>query len=86
MSTQQKEPLDSRDDSFSFENFPGIKPLMTENELAEHLDCTRNTTAGWRKRGTGPEYIRLPSGEIRYIKVGQWLASRANSASDPFTA
>lgn len=87
MSTHQTAALDSPATSPSyFENLPGLKPMMTENELAKLVGGTRNTTAGWRKRGEGPDYIRLPSGEYRYFNVGKWLASKANPGNDSITA
>lgn len=43
--------------------------LMTPDAVARVFGVTRQTLGNWRKQGKGPEYIRLPSGIIRYRRA-----------------
>jgi hypothetical protein len=47
-------------------------------QLAAYLQVSEDTLETWRRRGGGPEYLKLKSGRIRYEgqAVLQWLASR----------
>lgn len=47
--------------------------LITSAELAKHWRMTRQGLHAMRKRGAGPAYIRLPSGEVRY-RLSELLA------------
>lgn len=43
--------------------------LMTPDAVARVFGVTRQTLGNWRKQNKGPEYIRLPSGYIRYRRA-----------------
>jgi len=54
--------------------------LMTTQELADHLteaglQTSARTLEDWRRKGTGPDYVRV-GGRVRYrpSAVRQWLA------------
>jgi predicted DNA-binding transcriptional regulator AlpA len=58
--------------------------LLTPKELAAKLKVHPDTLERWRRAGSGPDFIPLTSGGIRYdpAVVKQWLARRTctNSA------
>ncbi len=43
--------------------------LLSSEAVARMLGITRQTLGNWRKQGKGPEFIRLPSGYIRYRRA-----------------
>ena len=43
-----------------------VKPFLTGKELAKLCRVKLRTVEGWRRRGQGPEYVKLPTGQIRY--------------------
>jgi len=40
--------------------------LLTMAEVLELLGVTRSSFDKWRRRGAGPETIRLPNGQLRF--------------------
>ena len=52
------------------------KQLMTEEELAGLLNCSRATLARWRCYGGGPPFIKVGERAVRYRlqEVEAWLA------------
>ena len=60
-----------------------MTPLLTCREAAVYLSVTIATLRRWRRNGTGPEYIRLPSpkpgmGHVRYVQadIDAWMQER----------
>lgn len=43
--------------------------LLNPDAVARMLGVTRQTLGNWRKQNKGPDYIRLPSGYIRYRRA-----------------
>jgi predicted site-specific integrase-resolvase len=48
---------------------PDARPLLTEQELADHLQVSVKTLQDWRYRSTGPEVTRVGR-RVRY----RWTA------------
>lgn len=40
--------------------------FLQTKELARLCRVSLRTVEGWRKRRTGPQYVKLPTGQIRY--------------------
>jgi predicted site-specific integrase-resolvase len=60
--------------------------LLPPADAAEMLGVSERTLEGWRRRGTGPRYVVLPSRRVRYADtdIMLWLAARQRrSTSDP---
>ena len=57
--------------------------LMTWREVAEWLRVSKNTLELWRRGGTGPAWLRLDSGRIRYRRadVQAWLDALAKATN-----
>lgn len=47
---------------------PGDGDLLTPRQAAEYLRVKIRTLQAWRHAGNGPEFIRLPTGHVRYEK------------------
>ena len=45
---------------------PKTPELLLPAEAAERLRVTEYTLRRWRSEGLGPEYIKTPTGTIRY--------------------
>lgn len=59
--------------------------LVTIDEAAAYLGCTRRTLYTWRSRGRGPRGIRLHHGGVRY-RVSDLLSwVEAQAAESPST-
>jgi excisionase family DNA binding protein len=52
--------------------------MLSRVELAEALNVSARTVDRWIRDGTGPPYVRLPRGRLRWRwgDVKQWLAER----------
>lgn len=55
--------------------------LLTQEEFAALARVNPQTPAQWRKRGTGPKWLKLgdgPTSPIRYKRsdIREWLATR----------
>jgi hypothetical protein len=52
------------------------EPLYKTKEAAKLLKFSYKTFEAWRAKGTGPEYITLPNGHIRYTRkqLADWIA------------
>ena len=48
---------------------------LTTKEAARILSFSHKTLEAWRTTGTGPEYLRLENGHIRYKReaLDEWL-------------
>lgn len=60
--------------------------LLTWREVAEWLRVSKNTLELWRRFKTGPAFIRLDSGHVRYRRadVQAWLDALAKATkSEP---
>ena len=60
-------------------------PLLTETELGALLQIPQKTLQRWRWIGKGPQFVKLPSGAVRYepAAVEKLIAaSRRRSTSD----
>jgi excisionase family DNA binding protein len=53
---------------------PATVPLLSVQELADYLKVSVQTVYGWRKRGTGPQGVRV-GGHVRYLMsdVMDWI-------------
>lgn len=53
-------------------------PLLNQAELAQALRVSIATARRWRKRRTGPAWVCLPTGQVRYRKsaVDAFLIAR----------
>lgn len=51
---------------------------LTPTELAERLGLAKSTLANWRCAGTGPAYVRVAGGVVRYptVEVAAWMAAQ----------
>lgn len=49
--------------------------MLTTKQLAEQLKVDRKTVERWRKKGTGPKWIKLSDQVVRYDEkdVQEWL-------------
>ena len=43
--------------------------LLKPGEVAERLNVSLQTLWRWRKAGTGPLYVKLQSGSVRYLPL-----------------
>ena len=64
--------IDARDEA------PRNNDFWTEEEFGRMLSVSRSTLRRWRKRGTGPKFIRESAQTIVYLKksVLAWLKRR----------
>jgi|GEM_PF-2058933 len=44
----------------------GLPLFLTTKGLAELLHSSPRTVEDWRRKKRGPDYIKLPTGQIRY--------------------
>lgn len=58
------------------------KVLLQESQVAEFLGVAVSTVRNWRVHGRGPDYIRLPSGSVRYRPddLERWVTSGQRKA------
>ena len=42
------------------------EPLLTTQQVADHMGKQKKTLENWRYKNLGPEYIKLVNGSIRY--------------------
>lgn len=45
---------------------PDFDRLLSAGDVADRLDVSTHTLAGWRRRGVGPDYVKFHGGTIRY--------------------
>lgn len=66
-------------------NAKGTKmdPLDTPGEVAEYVKVDEQTLANWRWLGTGPRFIKVNGGRIRYRRsdVETWLDQHASGGA-----
>lgn len=62
-----------------------LPPHSTTDDLASFLNVSRRTLEWWRREGTGPGYVRMPNGQIRYpsSRVLDWLDEHARVEIEP---
>jgi len=55
--------------------------LITANLVSRMLAIPEETLSKWRQVGTGPAYVRLPNGRIRYdiAVVNTWIDTLRSS-------
>ena len=46
--------------------------FLTTKEIAELCRVSVRTVESWRRRKQGPEYTKLPTGQIRYPLSSVW--------------
>jgi len=58
------------------------QPKLTVADICADLGISRRTFYEWRAKGTAPECIPLPNGELRIdpADYDKWLASRKDAA------
>lgn len=48
--------------------------LITQDEFATMMGVSTNTLRDWRRKGTGPHYIRVQKGVFYRLKdINEWL-------------
>lgn len=54
------------------------KKFITEKEAADYLSVKSQTLRAWRSTGGGPDFIKAPSGLVRYriADLDLWMLSR----------
>jgi excisionase family DNA binding protein len=62
--------------------------LLTIDEVIATLRVSRAAFYRWRRRGTGPEAVRLPGGAVRIRRaaLAEWLAGLHESNNEEDTA
>lgn len=52
--------------------------LLTPEDVSDALSVPTGTLSQWRHRGTGPKFIKLPTGAVRYFltDVQEWVMSQ----------
>lgn len=52
--------------------------LLTTREASQSLNIPARTLEGWRHRGSGPPYIKVSRGQVRYraADIESWLEAR----------
>ncbi|MHA6695598.1 helix-turn-helix transcriptional regulator [Homoserinimonas sp. A520] len=52
-------------------------PFLTPEAFAEMLDVSTSTLSSWRYKGTGPAYLKITGGLVRYDRetVLAWARS-----------
>jgi hypothetical protein len=50
--------------------------LLTEQEVSERIAVPKNTLSKWRMFSSGPAFIKLPNGRVRYpvADLERWLS------------
>ena len=64
---------------------PPVTPMWTAADVAERLAVHPDSVRRWRVEGSGPPFLKLPSGAVRYDpeEVEAWEAEqRRKSTSD----
>ena len=64
---------------------PPVIPMWDERDVADRLKVSPETVRRWRVEGSGPPFLKLPSGAVRYDpeEVEAWEAEhRRKSTSD----
>ena len=56
--------------------------LLAPPEAARRLGITERTLGDWRRRGTGPAWVRLGTRTVRYpeARLDAWLTDRMSAA------
>lgn len=56
---------------------PDSDHLITEEAAAERLGFSTSTLRHWRSAGTGPAYVKVRAGRVRYrhIDLDDWIES-----------
>jgi excisionase family DNA binding protein len=58
------------------------RPMLTPQELAEHLRLPLQTIYDWRKKGTGPIAIKVGKHlRYRWADLEKWLDAQAGAAA-----
>lgn len=60
-----------------------VAPLMTTAEAAAYLKFPEKTVKDWRRRDTGPAYIKVNGAQVRYrlADLDAWLDEQEVRAS-----
>ena len=63
-----------------------VSQLVDEDELSNRLGLSPRTLQGWRVDGSGPPYIRISQGCIRYDvdQVNNWLGDRTHCSTSEY--
>jgi predicted DNA-binding transcriptional regulator AlpA len=58
--------------------------LLKPAEVAERLRVSLKTLEGWRRRGTGPVFIRLGGRDVRYPEADlvAWIVANRSDAGE----
>lgn len=50
--------------------------LLTEREVSQRIAVPKNTLSKWRMFASGPAFIKLPNGRVRYpvADLDAWIA------------
>ena len=64
------------------------KPLLTTEEVAEHLGVSKQRLYAWRHEGKGPPVIQLEGRLLRYsqAELAAWLDAQREDGSPARTA
>jgi len=59
------------------------REFLTTKEAARFFGYSHKTLEAWRGRGTGPVFIQMPNGHIRYERqeLINWLNNRRDLAA-----
>ena len=66
----------------------GLPLFFTTKGLAELLNSSPRTIEDWRRKKRGPDYIKLPTGQIRYPRdsvlqfIGTFLPQKSLGGID----
>jgi predicted DNA-binding transcriptional regulator AlpA len=57
--------------------------LFREDRAADLLDVENRTLQAWRRKGTGPRYVRISARCVRYSRreLMRWIQERQRSAT-----
>lgn len=60
-----------------------LPKLLLTRDIADLLHVSDRCVEGWRQRGTGPAYIKLAGGRVRYRRedVEAWIKTNRRSKS-----
>jgi excisionase family DNA binding protein len=58
--------------------------LLKPAEVAERLRVSLKTLEGWRRRGTGPVFVRLGGRDVRYPEgeLERWITANRSDAGE----